>query len=206
MALSDLTFKLYTDSGLTTLFNGTLQLTHETDLSDNPQDTTLYFGSNTSGRTLEANSNPGVDQITITPTDGLADWAVATVYSVGDIIEPTTPNGLKYTCSTAGTSHASTEPTFPTSGIGSTVVDNTVVWTLTGDRHEIAEVTLALSSGALATNTPGDPLDLAASVTDGVGNAIPIYIRVVNDASDVSNNAGQPEITININEVVESET
>jgi len=37
MALSDLTFKLYTDSGLTALFGGTYELTHESDFSDNPR-------------------------------------------------------------------------------------------------------------------------------------------------------------------------
>jgi len=203
MALADLTFKLYTDSALNIPFTGVLQLTHESDLSDGSQDTTLYFGSNISGRKLEANSNPGVDQITITPTDGLADWTASTLYSIGDIIEPTTPNGLKYTCSTAGTSGA-TEPTFPTSGIGSTVADGTAVWTLTGGRHEITEVKLALSSAGLNTATAGASLDLGSSITDGSGNAVAIYIRVTNAVTDVSNNTGQPEVTIDINQVIES--
>ena len=64
MALSDLTFKLYTDSGLTSLYTGTTTTTHETDLSDGAQDFQLWFGSTNSARTLEATSNPGVDNIT----------------------------------------------------------------------------------------------------------------------------------------------
>ena len=65
MALTDLTFKLWTDAGQTTAFGGTLQVNHETDLSDNSQDFVYYFGSNeTAGtRTLETVTSPGVNQI-----------------------------------------------------------------------------------------------------------------------------------------------
>ena len=157
MALSDLTFKLFNDSGLTSAFSGILQIVHETDLSDNPQDFQLFFGSNTADRKLEAVSNPSVDQITITPTDTLDDWTAATAYVLGDLIEPTTPNGLKYKCTTAGTSDATTEPTFPTSGI------------------------------------------------DGVAGAVEDNIRVTNASTDVTNNTGQPEVSVFINNVIESE-
>ncbi len=205
MALSDLSFKFYTDSGLSSAFGGLLQVLHYTDLSDNPQDFTLYFGSTNSTRRLEANSNPGVDQITLTPTDALEDWDTATAYALGDLVEPTTPNGLVYKCTTAGTSHASVEPTWPTVGIGSTVADGTCVWTLQGDRHELTEITLALDSGDLGTNTPGDPLDIGTQLDGGTGNAIPIYIRVTNAVTTVRNNTDDPELTVNINEVVETE-
>lgn len=204
MALSDLTFKLYTDSGLTTPFSGLYQLTHETDLSDNPQDFTLYFGSTESSRQLQANSNPGVDSVTLTPTDTLDDWAATTAYSEGQMLEPTTPNTYVYRCTTAGTSGGS-EPTWPTAAIGDTVADGTCVWTLVGKRHEITEITLALSSEALATNTPGDPLDIATTVTSGSGNAIAIYIRITNAVATVQTNTGYPNIGVYINEVVETE-
>jgi len=205
MALSDLTFKLFTDSGLTSQFNGLYQLTHETDLSDNPQDNTLYLGSNTAGRQLDANSNPGVDDIVLTPTNSLDEWVLSTAYSLGKLIEPITPNTYVYECTTAGTSSGS-EPTFPTSAIGDTVTDGTVVWTMVGKRHEISEITLALSSAALATNTPGDPLTVATTVTSGVANAIPIYIRITNAVATVRSNTGYPEIAVFINTVVETET
>lgn len=203
MALADLTFKLYTDSGLTVLFSGLSQLVHETDLSDNPQDFVFYFGSNTAGRTLEASSNPGVDQITVSPTDTLDDWVTLTAYTLGQLIEPTTPNTFAYECTTAGTSAAS-EPTFPTGAIGDTVVDGTVVWTMVGKRHEITEITLALTSGALGTNTPGASLDLGTSITDGVGNAVEVHMRIVNAVATVRSTTGFPSIAVDINPVEET--
>ena len=53
-------------------------------------------------------------------------WAVATAYSVGDIVVPTTLATYYYECTTAGTGSA-TEPTWPTTE-GSYVTDGTTVW------------------------------------------------------------------------------
>jgi len=206
MSLEDLSFKLYTDSGLTTPFTGTLQLTHNVNLSDNPQDFVLYFGSEETGRQLDANSNPGVDDIELSPTDTLDDWEDTTSYALGDLVEPTTPNGLVYKCTTAGTSHASTEPTWPTVGIGSTVADNTVVWTLQGARHEITEITLGLTSGDLDTNVAGDPLVIGTTILSTPAEAVEIHIRIENAVTTVRNNASHAEIAVNINEVVETES
>lgn len=61
----------------------------------------------------------------------LTAWASSTAYSVGDWVKPTTPNGCKYKCTTAGTS-GGTEPTWPTTEF-ETVSDNTVVWTCYAD-------------------------------------------------------------------------
>jgi hypothetical protein len=66
--------------------------------------------------------------VTSAQTSGYSAWAVATAYSVGDFRRPTTRNGRRYKCTVAGTSHASTEPTWPTTA-GATVVDGTVTWT-----------------------------------------------------------------------------
>jgi hypothetical protein len=204
MALDDLTFKLYNDSALTDAFTGTLPVTHFTDLSDNPQDFTLYFGSTEAARQLEATSNPGVDQISLTPTNGLPAWAATTAYSVGDAVEPTTPNGYRYVCTTAGTSGGS-EPTWPTTGIGSTIVDGTVVWTFVGARHELTEIKLALTEVGLGSAVAGAALDLGTTLTSGVGNAVEFWIRVTNAVTTVGDNSGQPGILININEVEETE-
>ena len=59
----------------------------------------------------------------------VAAWAASTAFSVGDIRRATTSqdSGLWFRCTTAGTS-ASSEPSWPTD-IGSTIADNTVVWT-----------------------------------------------------------------------------
>jgi hypothetical protein len=56
-------------------------------------------------------------------------WAVGTVYAVGDVVRATSGNEtLYFHCTTTGTSHAATEPTWNTS-VGGTTADNTVVWT-----------------------------------------------------------------------------
>lgn len=204
MALSDLTFKLYNDSALTSEFTGTLQVTHETDLSDNDQDFVLYFGSTNDARQLEANSNPGVDNITLTPADQLDDWATSTAYSLGDRVEPTTPNGYVYECTTAGTSDSS-EPTWPTSAIGDTVADNTVVWTLKAARHETTEIKLATTSGGLDSATAGAALSLGTSVAGGTANHVEVHIRITNAVTTVVSNTGYPEIGVDINEVLETE-
>ena len=57
-------------------------------------------------------------------------WQASTSYSIDDIVIPTTKNGHRYRCTTAGTSAAS-EPTWPTTKAG-TAVDGTVTWTEDG--------------------------------------------------------------------------
>lgn len=208
MALSDLSFKTYTDSGLTTPFGGVKSLLHKTDLSDNPQDFVIYFGSlgslgtNTTDRLLQAESNPGTDNITITPTYILPEWASATVYSLGDSVEPITPNGLRYVVIQAGTSGGS-EPVFPVSGIGSTVVDNTVVWKLVGAVHSVSEIKLASTSGGLSSAVAGASLSLGATITSGTANVKQIWVRITNAVTTASNNSGTPELALYINEVQE---
>jgi len=67
-------------------------------------------------------------------------WAASTAFSVGDIRRATTSqaSGLWFRCTTAGTS-ASSEPSWPTD-IGSTVTDNTVVWTAISSVYEDVSV------------------------------------------------------------------
>ena len=202
MALSDLSFKLYNDAGLTSLFSGSLDLVHKSDLSDNPQDFTLYLGSNTANRKLQTSTSPGVNQITLTPTYAITAWTVATVMALGQSRIPTSPNGYRYQVTTAGTTHASTQPTWPTT-IGSTVSDGTVVWTCVAASRAVSTITLALTSGALATNTPGAALNLGTSILNGTSNKITVYVRVVNTITTLSSTIGQPELTVNINSVVE---
>lgn len=55
-------------------------------------------------------------------------WVANTAKIAGDNIYPTVDNGFYYTCTTGGTTHATTEPTWPTV-VDSTVTDGTVVWT-----------------------------------------------------------------------------
>lgn len=61
----------------------------------------------------------------------LVVWAAATAVSLGTWRTKTSPaddEPLVFVVTTAGTTHASTEPTWPTA-IGGTVTDNDVVWT-----------------------------------------------------------------------------
>lgn len=55
-------------------------------------------------------------------------WKAATAYTAGYYVKATASYNYTYECTTAGTSHASTEPTWPTS-VGNTVSDGTVTWT-----------------------------------------------------------------------------
>lgn len=78
----------------------------------------------------------GVTLASVTVTGTVANswgtaWAVGTAYGVGKLVRPTTGNGFVYRCSVAGTSHASTEPAWPTV-FGQTVADNGITWTCFG--------------------------------------------------------------------------
>jgi hypothetical protein len=53
-------------------------------------------------------------------------WAATTAYTIGDTIEPTTPNGLRYRCVAGGTSDA-VEPSWPLT-VGDTIEDDSVTW------------------------------------------------------------------------------
>jgi hypothetical protein len=63
------TFHLYTNAGLTVLFSGTLTVNQNIDGSSGPVDQQLWIGSTATGKTLQADSNPGVDQIVMSVTD-----------------------------------------------------------------------------------------------------------------------------------------
>ena len=62
------------------------------------------------------------------PDGSRQTWVANTAYALGDTVVPTIDNTYYYECTTAGTSDATTEPTWPT-GTGATVADGTVVWT-----------------------------------------------------------------------------
>ena len=203
MAVSDLSFKLYTDVGLTTSFTGLYQLSFKSDLSDSQQDMQLWFGSNTASRILQTTASPGTNPILLTPTDISTKWtAGGTAFSLGNIIEPTVANGYIYICTTAGTGASVTEPTWPTA-ISSTVIDGTAVWTCYAPRHPTTEIKLATTSGGLSSATAGAALSLGTSLSSGVSNAVNIWIRVTNTITTINNNTGYPTLGININSVQE---
>lgn len=204
------TFGIFTDTGLTTEHSGVYDLTHQTDESDNPQDFTIYFGSlgsggaDTTDRKCQANSDPGTDNIVIDIVDILPFWTLSHAYVVGDCVQPTTPNGYRYRCTTAGTSSATEPASWPTT-IGATVTDGTVVWTMVSAKHEETEITLGLLEADLDTNTPGASLSIGNTVTSGTSNKITIWIRVENHVNTVSNNTSTPELALQWNALIESE-
>ncbi len=100
-------------------------------------------------------------------------WLVATAYVLGDIVSPTKANrtGFRYESTTAGTSHAATEPTWPTTA-GGTVVDEGVTWTAR------AEVPNSLKDGD--TDLEGLFIDLVVAI--GLDNKALKHITTVNVA------------------------
>lgn len=63
------TFNIYTNSGLTVLFGGTLTVNQNVDGSTGPVDQQFWIGSTATGKTLQADSDPGVDQIVLDIVD-----------------------------------------------------------------------------------------------------------------------------------------
>ncbi len=204
MAWLGSSYNLWNDEALTSAFSGTLTAVNKTNLSDNPQNFTLFLGSPTSSRILQDSINPGVDDIVITPIDNLPEWIASTAYIVGDRVQPTGGgNGFVYKCTTAGTSDAS-EPSWSVAGIGSTTVDNSIIWELISAHHPSTEVILAIAEVDLDTNTPGASLAIGHTVDSLSVNAVPIYIRLINTVTNTSNNIGHAEIALQRSAVIET--
>lgn len=75
------------------------------------------------------NNPSGVREVTSPTVVGktASNWAAATAYAVGDRVKKTSSPTHIHVCTVAGTSHASVEPTWPTT-IDATVSDGTVTW------------------------------------------------------------------------------
>jgi len=99
-------------------------------------------------------------------------WQANTSYSAGTIIEPTTPNGFRYECITAGTS-GGTEPAWPTN-IGDTVTDGTAVWKCISTKLPSAQQWTTLKKTFDEVNGTDGELYLKAPGLDGTRN---IYIN-----------------------------
>ncbi len=83
--------------------------------------------------------------------DGVTGWVANTAYSIGDFVRRVTPNGTVMIATVAGTSHASTEPTWPAEG--STVVDGgTLTWRVM--RREKIDVTFTPEEKGVFQITP----------------------------------------------------
>lgn len=89
-------WKLYTDAACTVLHVNPLALDHFVDLSDNPQDTLLYWAEveddtgDTGAFKKQAASNPGVDNIVLS----VVDAAPTTGHEATEVILATTAAAL----------------------------------------------------------------------------------------------------------------
>lgn len=171
-------FNLWADAGLTDALSPNISR-HNVDGSNDPQDVHAYLGSPTAGQRIRASSNPGTDQITVSIVQRTAAWATGQSITAGDLRRPTTGNDNEYVyeAQNNGTTHATTEPTWPTV-IGNTVNDNGITWECLRKRHRPTEVKLATSQAGLAAATPGASLNIGTEVLGGSGNAEDVWIRL----------------------------
>ena len=118
-------------------------------------------------------NDPAVNTTLFPPT-----WQASTAVALNARRSPTTPNGIAYKCTTAGTTGA-TEPTWPTT-LGGTVTDGGAVWTAemgpypisaSGVRHLASLESAALGGASGAYTCPLLPWDMAA------GDSLIIRIR-----------------------------
>ena len=84
-------------------------------------------------------------------------WVANTAYTVGQRVVPTILNGFVYQCVVAGTTHATTEPTWPAT-LGTTVLDNTARW-----RCELAET---IANGLVSNLRIDVPQSVTEALTD----------------------------------------
>lgn len=192
-------FKLWQNETMTTEYgsqgaNSRFQ-TLNFDAAGGSIDLVMYFGSPNKAHTLRTAKNSGIDNITLSVTDALADRADNTAYPVGAIVEPAGGNGYLYQCTTAGTT--ATPPRFLTT-VGATIADGTAVWTCLGKRHAPGEIKLALSKAGLDSATAGGALSLGAELKGGA--AIAIYVRITSAVNDLYNAGQTPQLAISINE------
>jgi len=66
-------FNIFTDTNLTSPFVPPLVFQHDSDDSTGDVDTVLYIGNLAAGKQIQADSNPGVDQIIATVVDNNVD-------------------------------------------------------------------------------------------------------------------------------------
>ncbi|WP_455016733.1 hypothetical protein, partial [Kingella oralis] len=191
-------FKLWQNEAMTTEYgsqgNGSRFQTLNFDAAGGSIDLVMYFGSPNKAYTLRTAKNSGIDNITLSVTDALADRADNTAYAVGAIVEPAGGNGYLYQCTTAGTT--ATPPHFLTT-VGATIADGTAVWTCLGKRHAPSEIKLALSKAGLDSATAGGALSLGAELKGGA--AIAIYVRITSAVNDLYNAGQTPQLAISIN-------
>ena len=72
-----------------------------------------------------------VSAVSIAAGGAAVSWQAATAKALGALVKPTATPTYFWQCTTAGTTHAATEPTWVAT-VGATITDGTVVWTCVG--------------------------------------------------------------------------
>lgn len=102
-------------------------------------------------------------------------WAAGTAVSTDYVITP--GNGYKYRVTTPGTTHASTEPTWPTT-VGQTVNDNGVIWTCVSKTPdlEFADLLAEIETDMGNLGTLGGAVPAIKAFTTGTVVAVGDYV------------------------------
>jgi hypothetical protein len=111
-------------------------------------------------------------------------WIPGYTYQPNTLVMPRSPNGYAYICTTAGTSSATTEPTWSNAVIeGSTVTDGTVTWTWAGSVFAIDPRGSIANPGTnyLSVNTSGT-IDLYRGNLAATSAATPTVAAALADA------------------------
>lgn len=192
------TFGFFSDPGLTTPITQLAGVQQFADAGNTAADKLVYFGSTASLKWVRSAANPGAENILVSPVNTIVARANSTVYAVGDYVVPTVWNGYKYRCTTGGTSGGA-PPTYSTV-VGQTTADGTVVWT-TEKAHPTTEIKLAGTLLGLDSAVAGAALSLGAAVFSGVGDAKPIYLRIL-DSTGIAGST--TELAIQTQSLVET--
>lgn len=96
-------------------------------------------------------------------------WLPNTAYGVGQKVVPTTLNGFVYEVTVAGTSHASTEPTWPTT-LGDTVSNGTVTFRAETDDANVCNLYISIGRTTTGTLTPWGRGSYSIEVVDTFGH------------------------------------
>lgn len=104
-----------------------------------------------------------------------AAWDSGTAYALGDKLLDT---GKVYECIQAGTSHGTTEPTWPTT-VGATVTDNTVKWACRGTEGSYVSYLFGAGAMALGNGSPVGilPTEVYRNAMTGSGEDVLINRR-----------------------------
>lgn len=129
---------------------------------------------------------------------GGRDWAASTIYAVGDLVVPTTPNGFYYVCSVGGASDTG-EPTWPTSAGSET--DGGVTWDFVGATSGGLEEIWFAADISTRIEAPPNTIEIVLTIPPGADpldrNIEEIYIFAEDQVgAEFLLAVGQPDATI----------